>query len=197
MNQSIVEGIKARLGRYGRKWVEELPSVIWAIRTTEKTSHGKTPYSLVFGSEAVIPAEIGVNTRRVRSIDQDDNDPQVLLNLNLLKEACDEAAIKEARYKKKLEAFYNKRVRKERSSPETWFSEITRPVSSQTRGSWEPSGKVPTSSENPTGVDLTSSMTYKERRFEELESDVTRTREKTMKKTELERERYEENKKRE
>ncbi|XP_022030759.1 uncharacterized protein LOC110931682 [Helianthus annuus] len=59
-NRSIVEGIKTRLGRYESNWLEELPGVLWAIRTTEKTSHKRTPYSLVFGSEAIIPAEIGV-----------------------------------------------------------------------------------------------------------------------------------------
>ncbi|XP_021996221.1 uncharacterized protein LOC110893418 [Helianthus annuus] len=63
MNRSVVEGIKARLGRYENNWLEELPSILWAIRTTEKTRHKRTPYSLVFGSEAVIPAEIGVVTR--------------------------------------------------------------------------------------------------------------------------------------
>ncbi|XP_022019120.1 uncharacterized protein LOC110919148 [Helianthus annuus] len=30
MNRGIVEGIKARLGRYESNWLEELPSVLWA-----------------------------------------------------------------------------------------------------------------------------------------------------------------------
>ncbi|KAK1415619.1 hypothetical protein QVD17_31402 [Tagetes erecta] len=117
MNRSIVEGIKARLGRYGKNWLEELPSVLWAIRTTEKTSHLKTPYSLVYGSEAVIPAEIGVNTRRSRKRSRDDNDREILLNLDLLEEARDHALIREARYKQKLEAYYNSRVKKETFKP--------------------------------------------------------------------------------
>ncbi|XP_076881491.1 uncharacterized protein LOC143529619 [Bidens hawaiensis] len=113
MNQSIVEGINARLGRYGRNWLEEFPSFLWAIRTTENTSHGKTAYSIIFGSEAIIPAEIGVNSKRVRNINEESNDSEVLLNLDPLKEAREQAVIEEARYKKKLEAFYNTRVRKE------------------------------------------------------------------------------------
>ncbi|XP_076913615.1 uncharacterized protein LOC143572308 [Bidens hawaiensis] len=113
MNRRIVEDIKARLGRDDRKWVEELPSVLCAIRTREKTSHGKTPYNLIFDSKAGIPTEIGVITRRVRSIDQEANDSEVLLNLDLLEEICDQAAIEESRYKKKFEAIYNTRVRKE------------------------------------------------------------------------------------
>ncbi|KAK1424789.1 hypothetical protein QVD17_20127 [Tagetes erecta] len=117
MNRSIVEGIKARLGRYGKNWLDELPSVLWAIRTTEKTSHLKTPYSLVYGSEAVIPAEAGVNTRRSRKRNRDNNDREILLNLDLLEEARDHALIREARYKQKLEAYYNSRVKKERFKP--------------------------------------------------------------------------------
>jgi transposase InsO family protein len=64
MNKSIVMGLKTRLGRYGKTWVEEFPSVLWALRTTKKTSHGKTPFSLTFGTEAVIPAEVGIISPR-------------------------------------------------------------------------------------------------------------------------------------
>jgi hypothetical protein len=117
MNRSIVEGIKARLGRYGKKWVDELPSVLWAIRTMEKTSHQKTPYSLVFGSEAVIPAEIGVSSGRSVRQDAQRNQNEILLNLDLLEESRDQASIREARYKKKLEAYYNTRVKKESFKP--------------------------------------------------------------------------------
>ena len=99
MNRSIVEDIKARLGRHGKNWLEELPSVLWAIRTTEKASNNKTPFSLVYGSEAVIPAEIGVNTRRSKKRAYEDNDAEILMNLDLLEEARDHAAIREARYK--------------------------------------------------------------------------------------------------
>ncbi|XP_022024628.1 uncharacterized protein LOC110924962 [Helianthus annuus] len=76
-NRSIVEGIKARLGKHDTNWLEELPNVLWAIRTTEKTSQKKTPYSMVFGSEAVIPAEIDVTTKRTFNIHLEANDVRV------------------------------------------------------------------------------------------------------------------------
>ncbi|KAJ0625031.1 putative nucleotidyltransferase, Ribonuclease H [Helianthus annuus] len=116
-NRSIVEGIKTRLERYESNWLEELPSVLWAIRTTEKTSHKKTPYSLVFGSEAVIPAEIGVVTQRIVNMDPEVNQQETMLNLQLLEEARDQAAIQEAKYKQKMEAYYNKKVKNERFKP--------------------------------------------------------------------------------
>ncbi|GJU51299.1 reverse transcriptase domain-containing protein [Tanacetum coccineum] len=59
-NRSLMEGIKTRLGREKAGWVDELPNVLWAHRTSIKQSNGETPFSLTYGSEAVIPAEIGM-----------------------------------------------------------------------------------------------------------------------------------------
>ncbi|GKC44865.1 reverse transcriptase domain-containing protein [Tanacetum coccineum] len=64
-NRSIMQGIKTRLHQEGGAWVEELPNVLWAHRTTPKTSNRETPFSLAYGTEAVIPMEIGNPTRRV------------------------------------------------------------------------------------------------------------------------------------
>ncbi|XP_071728782.1 uncharacterized protein [Rutidosis leptorrhynchoides] len=55
INRDIVKGIKARPGLYGNEWVDELPSVLWVHRTTHKNSTGETSFSLVYGTEAVIP----------------------------------------------------------------------------------------------------------------------------------------------
>ncbi|XP_073049456.1 uncharacterized protein [Primulina eburnea] len=58
-NKIIVQALKAQLHGKGKDWVEELPSVLWAFRTTPRTSTRETPYSLVNGSEAILPVEIG------------------------------------------------------------------------------------------------------------------------------------------
>nr|GEY58763.1 reverse transcriptase domain-containing protein [Tanacetum cinerariifolium] len=63
-NRSLGEGIKERLGERNKNWVEELPHVLWAHRTMIKSSHVDTPFSLTYGTEAVIPAEIGMPTYR-------------------------------------------------------------------------------------------------------------------------------------
>ncbi|GJW34669.1 reverse transcriptase domain-containing protein [Tanacetum coccineum] len=103
-NRSLMEGIKTRLGRERKGWVEELPNVLWAYRTSLKTSNGETPYSLTFGSEAVIPAEIGMPTHRTMMIKEGNgNEEEMRLNLDLLTERREAAAIREARYKMKVE----------------------------------------------------------------------------------------------
>ncbi|GJS93662.1 reverse transcriptase domain-containing protein [Tanacetum coccineum] len=61
-NRSLGEGIKARLGEGNKNWIEELSHVLWAYRTMIKSSHGDTPFSLTYRTEAVIPAEVGMPT---------------------------------------------------------------------------------------------------------------------------------------
>ncbi|GKB72002.1 reverse transcriptase domain-containing protein [Tanacetum coccineum] len=85
-NRSLGEGIKARLGEGNKNWVEELPHVLWAHRTMIKSSHGNTPFSLTYGMEAVIPAEIGMPTYRTSAVDTVHNDEELRLNLDLLEE---------------------------------------------------------------------------------------------------------------
>ena len=47
------------------RWPEELLGVLWASRTTPHNLTGETSFSLVYGTEAVIPAEVAVPTLRV------------------------------------------------------------------------------------------------------------------------------------
>uniref|UniRef100_A0A2N9I3L0 Integrase catalytic domain-containing protein n=1 Tax=Fagus sylvatica TaxID=28930 RepID=A0A2N9I3L0_FAGSY len=61
-NKTVLDGIKKRLEDAKGRWVEELPNVLWTFRTTPRRSTGETPFSLAYGSEAVIPLEIGLPT---------------------------------------------------------------------------------------------------------------------------------------
>ncbi|XP_076957517.1 uncharacterized protein LOC143633023 [Bidens hawaiensis] len=103
----MVEGIKARLGREKGSWVEELPHALWAHRTMPKTKRGDTIQPDVWNG--------GYDTCRDwgRTLQGEKGDEEDLrLNLNLAKERREEAARREAEYKKKIEKYYNARVRK-------------------------------------------------------------------------------------
>ncbi|GKB28989.1 reverse transcriptase domain-containing protein, partial [Tanacetum coccineum] len=58
-NRSLGEGIKARLGEGNKNWLEELPHVLSAYCTMIKSSNDDTPFSLTYGTEAVIPSMVG------------------------------------------------------------------------------------------------------------------------------------------
>ena len=53
-----MNGLKRRLEGAKGRWAEELPNVLWAYRTTPRRSMGETLFSLPYGAEAVIPAEV-------------------------------------------------------------------------------------------------------------------------------------------
>ena len=48
-----------------RDWSEKLSFALWAYRTSFHTSTRATPYSLVYGMEAVLPVEIEMRSLRV------------------------------------------------------------------------------------------------------------------------------------
>ena len=48
-----------------RDWSEKLPFALWAYRISFRTFIGATPYSLVYGMEAVLPVEIKMGSLRV------------------------------------------------------------------------------------------------------------------------------------
>ncbi|GKA59274.1 reverse transcriptase domain-containing protein [Tanacetum coccineum] len=110
-NLSLGEGIKARLGKGNKNWIEELPHVLWAYRTMIKSSHDDTPFSLTYGTKSVIPAEIGMPIYRTSAVDAIHNDEELRLNLDLLEKRREHAAIYEAKTKLKMPKYYNARVR--------------------------------------------------------------------------------------
>ncbi|XP_019227674.1 PREDICTED: uncharacterized protein K02A2.6-like [Nicotiana attenuata] len=52
--------ILQKIVEYQRKWHEKLSFALLVYRTTMRTSTGETPYMFVYGTEAVIPAEIEI-----------------------------------------------------------------------------------------------------------------------------------------
>ncbi|GJY18153.1 reverse transcriptase domain-containing protein [Tanacetum coccineum] len=110
-NRSLGEGIKARLDERSKDWIGELSHVLWAHRTLIKSSNGETPFSLTYGTEAVIPAEIGMPTLRTAEVDLIKNDEALEINLDLIEEKREQAAIQEAKSKAKMERYYNSKVR--------------------------------------------------------------------------------------
>ncbi|GJT04299.1 reverse transcriptase domain-containing protein [Tanacetum coccineum] len=96
-NRSLGEGIKERLDARSKNWMEDLPHVLWAHYTMIKSSNGDTPFSLTYETEAVIPAEIGMPTLRTAKVDLVQNNEALEINLDLLEEMREEAAIHEAK----------------------------------------------------------------------------------------------------
>ena len=89
----IKDNLKKKLEGLKYAWVNELPVVLWAHRTMSKEAIGETPFSLVFGTKAVIAVEVGLLSYRVENYAKRENDVALLENLDFLDEKRDQAAI--------------------------------------------------------------------------------------------------------
>ena len=95
-NQELLRGIKPRLvvplKRTPGCWEEELPSILWSIRTTPNRSIGYTPFFLVYGAEAVLPSDIRHDSPRVTAYVEAENEKARQDALDILDEKRDVAA---------------------------------------------------------------------------------------------------------
>jgi hypothetical protein len=93
-NGMILQGLKTRifdrLKTYARKWVKELPLVLWAFHTTLSHTMHHTPFSLVYGSKVMLPTEVEKKSFRVQHFSEeqlDDSRVDKLTRLEKLREA--------------------------------------------------------------------------------------------------------------
>ncbi|GKC48256.1 reverse transcriptase domain-containing protein [Tanacetum coccineum] len=110
-NRSLGERIKAWLDERSKNWLEEVSHVLWAHHTMIKSSNEETLFLLTYRAEAVILVEIGMPTLRSAEVNIIKNNEALEINLDLLEEKKEQAAIQEARSKAKMEKYYNVRVR--------------------------------------------------------------------------------------
>ena len=98
VNKTIKTTLKTKLSNLKGAWADELPNVLWAYRTTARNATGETPFSLAFGTKAVLPAEIGIPTYRTQHFEFDHNESNLKAELDLLKERRDVARLRTAAY---------------------------------------------------------------------------------------------------
>ena len=84
--RTLKAALKTKLQDLKGKWVEYLPEVLWAYRTTQKSATRETPFALAFGTEAVALVEVELKSPRIELAIVEHNDEALRLNLNLLDE---------------------------------------------------------------------------------------------------------------
>ncbi|CAL2239111.1 unnamed protein product [Prunus armeniaca] len=110
-NKVILNCLKKRLEGIEGKWVDELPGVLWAYRTTKRRSIGQTPFSLAYRTEAIIPPHVTVPSIGIEVGNIEQNSEQMRLNLDLLKGEREKAIIRVDSYQQRLKSYYNKRAK--------------------------------------------------------------------------------------
>lgn len=62
IDRTILQDLRTRLDEAKGRWLEELPSMLWAYYITPRALTNEMPFKLVFGIEMVILVEIGLPT---------------------------------------------------------------------------------------------------------------------------------------
>nr|XP_016479714.1 PREDICTED: uncharacterized protein LOC107800957 [Nicotiana tabacum] len=99
MNKTIIQNLKKKLESAKGKWRETLPEVLWAYRTTPKSSTWETPFSLVYGAEALIPVKVGEPSARFRHTKGESNNDAMTTALELHDERREASLVRMASQK--------------------------------------------------------------------------------------------------
>ncbi|XP_070662277.1 uncharacterized protein [Malus domestica] len=85
-NKTILDCLKKYHSDKKGNWPNELIGVLWAYRTTKRQATGKTPFSLAYGSEAIIPPNIMEPSIGTVLPNFEQNENEMAKNLDLAEE---------------------------------------------------------------------------------------------------------------
>jgi transposase InsO family protein len=112
----VLKGLKTRsfntkLEACGKKWLDNLQSILWSIRTTATKPTGETHFFLVYGAEAVLPTDVKFRSPRVLAFNEVRQEGLIKDRLLQLKEARCQVVLRAARYQQGLRRYHSRHVR--------------------------------------------------------------------------------------
>jgi hypothetical protein len=98
----ILQGLKPRifkqLDKFRARWLAELLSVLWSLRTTPSRATGFTPFFMVPGSEAVLPTDMDYSSPRVGAYTEGRNHVALEEAIDQLDEAREVALLRSTKH---------------------------------------------------------------------------------------------------
>jgi transposase InsO family protein len=115
-NAEVLKGLKMRsfnaeLKACGKKWLDNLQSILWSICTTATNPTGETPFFLVYGAEAILPTDVKFGSPRVFAFNELRQEDLVKDRILQLEETRCQAALHAARYQQGLRRYHSRHVR--------------------------------------------------------------------------------------
>jgi hypothetical protein len=105
-NGLVLGGLKPRLVTSLKdtdgKWIDELDSVLWSLRTTPNRPTGYTPFFMEYGAEAVLPSDLEHDAPRIRRYVECNAELRCQDEMDALVEARDVAIARSAIYQQQL-----------------------------------------------------------------------------------------------
>ncbi|KAM2618531.1 hypothetical protein TB1_034796 [Malus domestica] len=130
-NKTLCNLLKKVIGRTKKDWHERIGEALWAYRTTYRTPTQATPYSLVYGVEAVLPLESQIPSLRMAIQEGLTDEENANLRLQKL-EALDEKRLEAQQhlecYQARLSKAFNKKVFPRSFQMEDLVLSLRRPI---------------------------------------------------------------------
>ncbi|XP_070040521.1 uncharacterized protein [Nicotiana tomentosiformis] len=144
-NKNIKKILRKMVDNY-KQWHKKLPFALLGYRTTVHTSIGATPYLLVYGTEAVIHAEVEIPSLRI--IQEDD-----LSNAKWVQSRYEQLALIDGKrmnvvchgqlYKNRMARAFNKKVRPRQFTPGKLVLKRIFPYQDEAKGKFLPNWQGP------------------------------------------------------
>jgi hypothetical protein len=114
----VLDALKKRLRdaakTKGGKWIKELPNALWGLRTQPSKPTRQSPYFQVYGSEAILPADVMWDSQAVEQYDEGISEDSRQVDLDGLEEAHCATLVQSTRYLEGIRRYHDRNV-KERS----------------------------------------------------------------------------------
>ena len=144
-NKNIKNIIRKMTVTY-KDWHEKLPYALHAYRTSVRTSTGATPFSLVYGMEAVLPIEVEIpSLRTLKDVQLEEAEwvQSRLEQLNFIEEKRYTAVCRGQLYQHRMMASFNKKVKPRIFREGDLVLKKILPIQSDNRGKWTPNYEGP------------------------------------------------------
>ena len=114
-NGMVLDALKKRLhdavNTKGGKWIKELPNALWGLRTQPTKPTGQSPYLLVYGSKAIIPADIMWQSPAFEQYDESVTEEARRVDIDSLEEARCVALVQSARYLEGIRRYHDHNIK--------------------------------------------------------------------------------------
>ncbi|WRX25299.1 Integrase [Theobroma cacao] len=141
-----IKKIVEKMTEVYKDWHEKLPFALHAYRTSVRTSTGATPYSLVYGAEAVLPVEVEIPSLRVLMETELEDAEWVRSRyeqLNLIEEKRLAALCHGQMYQRRMMRAYEKKVHPRQFREGELVLKRILPNQTDFRGKWMPNWEGP------------------------------------------------------
>jgi hypothetical protein len=114
----VLDALKKRLHDAAKskegKWIKELPTALWGLRTQPSNPTGQSPYFLIYGSKAIFTTDVRWDSPAVEHYDEGVSEDSRRVDIDGLEEARCAALVQLTRYLEGIRRYHDRNV-KERS----------------------------------------------------------------------------------